>query len=176
MIEAGVLPADSHNMSMLSTVFNALTLKNFLEKQGKKVSVFDALNVEFLERYTLLVARERILAGNIVICSSGIGVPFFTTDTTGVIRSLELGCEAMIKLTKVDGVYDKDPMKYEDAKKIDTISYDECIEKNLKILDATALVLARDNNLPLYVANMEDIAGLKNILAGKKSGTKISMS
>lgn len=174
LIEAGLLPADSHNMSTLSTVFNAVTLKNFLEKMNQKVSVYDALWVEFLTRYTPFSARRKLQKGEIVICSSGIGVPFFSTDTAGVIRSLELGCEAMIKLTKVDGVYDKDPMKYDDAKKIDEISYDECITQKLKILDTTALVLARDNNLPVFVSHMDDFSSLEKILRGKKSGTKIS--
>lgn len=173
LIEAGVDPADSHNMSMLSTVFNSLTLKNFLEAQGIESVVLDALWVEFLQEYTAIKAREYIKKWKIVICSSGTGTPFFTTDTTGVLRALELHCDAMIKLTKVDGVYDSDPMTNPQAKKSEDISYDAFIAQNLKVLDQTAIILARDNKLPVYVSKLDDIQSILKILRGEKAGTKI---
>jgi len=125
LIAAGVDPADSHNMSMLSTVFNAVTLKNFLEKLWESVEV-------------------------------------------------ELHCDAMIKLTKVDGVYESDPVKNPDAKKIDALSYNEFITKDLKVLDQTAIIMARDNNLPIYVTKLGNIENITSIVSGKTSGTKIS--
>lgn len=174
LIQAGVNPADSHNMSMLSTVFNAVSLKNFLEAEGCSVKVLDALHVEFLEAYTSVKAKEYLNDGNVVICSSGTGVPFFTTDTGWVLRAIETGCEAMIKVTKVDGVYDSDPMKNPQAQKFDTISYDSFISQDLKVLDQTAVIMARDNALPVYVMKMNDSQDVMDILAGKKWGTKIS--
>lgn len=174
LIEAGVDPADSHNMSMLSTVFNAVTLKNFLEKAWKQVVIMDALQVEFLESYTAMRAREYISEWKIVIASSWGGTPFFTTDTTGTLRALETHCDGMIKLTKVDGVYDSDPVANPNAQKIDEISYDDVIAQDLKVLDQTAVIMARDNNLPIYVTKLDDIESTLDIISGKKSGTKIS--
>lgn len=174
LIQAWVNPADSHNMSMLSTVFNAVSLKNFLESEGCHVKVLDALHVEFLESYTSVKAKEYLNDGNVVICSSGTGVPFFTTDTGWVLRAIEIGCEAMIKVTKVDGVYDSDPMKNPQAQKFDTISYDSFISQDLKVLDQTAIIMARDNALPVYVMKMNDSQDIMNILGGGKWGTKIS--
>lgn len=170
LIQAGVDPADSHNMSMLSTVFNAVTMKNFLEQLWEKVEVMDALQVEFLETYTAMKARKYIAEWKIVICSSGGGTPFFTTDTTGVLRALELHCDAMVKLTKVDGIYDADPVKEPSAKKIEDISYDDFIARDLKVLDQTAVIMARDNTLPIYVSSLEGDG--ESILT--QEGSKIS--
>jgi len=174
LIEAWVDPADSHNMSMLSTVFNALTMKNFIEKHDERVVIMDALHVEFLETYKAVNAREIIDEWDIVICSSGWGTPFFTTDTTWVLRALELHCDCMIKLTKVDGVYDSDPEKNSDAKKIDELSYDEFISQNLKVLDQTAIIMARDNALPIYVTSLENEAFWAKWIDENFTGTKIS--
>lgn len=174
LISAWVDAADSHNMSMLSTVFNAVTLKNFLEKIWEDVEVMDALQVEFLEKYSAIKARKYINEGKIVISSSGGGTPFFTTDTTWVLRALELHCDAMIKLTKVDGVYDSDPVQNPEAKKIEEISYNEFISLNLKVLDQTAIIMARDNNLPIFVAKLWNIENILGIIGWKSIGTKIS--
>jgi len=174
LIKAWVDPSDSHNMSMLSTVFNGVTLKNFLEKLGETVEVLDALGVEFLERYTAMSARKYAESDSIVICTSWWGTPFFTTDTTGVLRALELHCDAMIKLTKVDGVYDSDPASNPQAQKIDILSYDDFIAQDLKALDQTAIIMARDNSLPIYVSQMWDMKALEAIISGEWAGTKIS--
>ncbi len=174
LIAAWVDAADSHNMSMLSTVFNAVTLKNFLEKLGEKPVVMDVLHVEFLEKYSAIQAREYISDGRIVIASSGGGTPFFTTDTTGVLRALELHCDCMIKLTQVDGVYDSDPKTNPEAVKYDNISYDEFITGNLKVLDQTGIIMARDNWLPIYVMQLGNTDQIISVLDGKSAGTKIS--
>ena len=130
LISAGLNPADSHNMSMLSTVFNGVTLKNFLEKIWEDVVVMDALHVEFLETYSSIWAKKYVEQWKIVICSSGTGAPFFTTDTGWVLRALETNCDAMIKLTQVDGVYDSDPKTNPAAKKYESISYDEFLAQD----------------------------------------------
>lgn len=174
LIASGVDPADSHNMSMLSTVFNALTLKNFLQRLGMSAVVMDALHVEFLEKYTATKAREYISEGKVIIASSWWWNPFFTTDTTWVLRALETHCDAVVKLTKVDWVYDSDPMKNPEAKKFDSLSYNDFIKKNLKVLDQTAIILARDNTLPIYVSNLNNFDDLISIIEGRSAGTKIS--
>lgn len=174
LIQAWVNPADSHNMSMLSTVFNGVTLKNFLAKIRVESVVMDALHVEFLESYSAMKAREYLDAGKIVISTSGWGTPFFTTDTAGVLRSLELDCEAMFKLTQVDGVYDNDPKTYPDAKRYETLSYSDFISQDLKVLDQTAIIMARDNKLPIYVTQLWNIENIKLVIEGKGLFTKIS--
>ncbi|NDK10017.1 uridine monophosphate kinase [Candidatus Gracilibacteria bacterium] len=175
LIKAGMKSSDSHNMSMLSTVFNGLSLKNFLEKQGIEAIVLDALGVEFLVRYTSLQASEYLKSGKIVICTSGTGSPYVSTDTAGVVRSIELECDIMIKATKVDGVYESDPIKNSDAKKIESISYDEFIGKNLQVFDQTGIILARDNKLEIVVTKFDKLSILE-ILNGDKTGTSICSS
>ena len=174
LISAWMDAADSHNMSMLSTVFNAVSLKNFLDKIAVKSVVMDALWVEFLQKYSAIEARELIAEWKIVICSSGTGTPFFTTDTGGVVRALETNCEAMIKLTQVDGVYDSDPKTNPQAVKYDSISYDDFVAQDLKVLDQTGIIMARDNKLPLYVSALWKTQDILDLLAWKKVGTKIS--
>ena len=173
LIAAGVDGADSHNMSMLSTVFNAVTLKNFLGKIWVSVVVMDALHVEFLEKYSAMKARDYISEGKTVIASSGGGTPFFTTDTTWVLRALETHCDCMVKLTKVDGVYDSDPIWNPNAQKFDTISPDEFISRNLKALDQTAIIMARDNGLPIYVMSIEDMEKIPLLSSWENMWTKI---
>lgn len=166
-------PCDSHSMSMLSTVFNALTLKNTLENIWLDTVVLDALHIKFLETYTHTRWKKYLQQWKILICSSGTWSPFFTTDTTGVLRALELQCEAVIKLTKVDGVYNKDPLLYDDAIYFPEIRYDDFLHKNLQVFDATGIIMARDNRLPIYVSKFWDIDALETILKNKKAGTKI---
>lgn len=174
LISAGIYPADSHNMSMLSTVFNAVSLKNFLDKIEVKNVVMDALWVEFLESYSAIKARNFIQQWDVVICSSGTGTPFFTTDTGWVVRALETHCDAMIKLTQVDGVYDSDPKKNSQAKKFDTISYNDFIANDLKVLDQTWVIMARDNKLPIYVTALDSTQNIVDLIGGKNIWTKIS--
>ncbi len=174
LIASWVDPADSHNMSMLSTVFNCVTIKNSLDKLWIKSIIMDALQVEFLEKYSAMWARGYLSEGKIVISSSGWGSPFFTTDTAWVLRALETHCEAMIKLTKVDGVFDSDPVKDPHAQKFENISYDDFISQDLRALDQTAVIMARDSSLPIYVMNINSMSDIPSLLDGKKLGTRIS--
>lgn len=154
LIASGVNSADSHNLSMLSTVFNWVVLKNFLQKAWLEVIVMDPLWINFLEKYNKDSAKEYLSEWWILICVGWTWNPYFTTDTWWVLRSLELECDMMIKATKVDWIYDKDPMKYDDAVFFENITYDEVINKNLKIMDQTAVSLAKENNQILKVVNM----------------------
>lgn len=154
LISSWVNPADSHNLSMLSTVFNWVVLKNFLEQVWINSVVMDPNWIKFLEQYNKNIAINYLENKKIVILTWGTWNPYFTTDTWWVLRSLELKCDMMIKATKVDGIYDKDPVKYNDAKFYENISYTDVIEKNLKILDQTAVSLAKENNQIIKVVKL----------------------
>lgn len=174
LISAWVNPADSHNLSMLSTVFNWVVLKNFLEKDWIDSVVMDPNGINFVEDYSKNNALKYLKEWKIVICTWWIGNPYFTTDTWWVLRSLELDCEMMIKATKVDGVYDKDPMKFDDAVFYEKISYEEVINKNLKILDQNAVALAKDNNVKIKVVNISKSWAVLRAVIGEKEGSLIS--
>lgn len=154
LISAWVNPTDSHNLSMLSTVFNGVILKNFLEKIWINSIVFDCNDVKFCDKYNKDNALRSIKSWNIVILTWWTWNPYFTTDSGWVLRALELNCDFMIKATKVDWVYDKDPMKYSDAVFFKEISYDEVIKWDLKFMDQTAISLAKSWNLKLKVVNI----------------------
>lgn len=174
LIAHWVNSADSHNLSMLSTVFNWVVLKNFLEKQWIESIVMDPNGINFVENYSKNKAIDYLESWKIVICTGGIWNPYFTTDTWWVLRSLELQCDMMIKATKVDGIYDKDPMKYVDAKFFENISYEEVINMNLKILDQTAVSLARENSQIIKVVNLSKDRSILNAIEWKKEGSTIS--
>lgn len=154
LISSWVNPTDSHNLSMLSTVFNWVVLKNFLEQVWIDSVVMDPNWIKFLEQYNKNIAINHLENKKVVILTWWIWNPYFTTDTGWVLRSLELKCDMMIKATKVDGIYDKDPVKYKDAKFYEKISYTDVIEKNLKILDQTAVSLAKENNQIIKVVKL----------------------
>lgn len=170
LIQAWMKPADSHNLSMLWTVINGWALKNFLHNIDIPAVTMNSLDIKFDESYNKDIAKKYLEQWSVVICTGGTGTPYFSTDTGWVLRALELECDMMIKATKVDGIYDKDPMKHSDAKKFDSISYDEVLEKGLKILDATAVCLASENTLPIKVVHMEQtsdiIAAINNEMVG----------
>jgi len=174
LIQNWVNPTDSHNLSMLWTVFNGVVLKNFLEMQWIKSIVMDPNTIKFVEKYNKDRAFCYLNDKKIVICTWWTWNPYFTTDTWWVLRALELNCDMMIKATKVDGVYDKDPMKYKDAIFFENISYGEIISKNLKILDQAAVILARDNSLVIKVVNISRDKAVLNALQWKKEGSTIS--
>lgn len=173
LILSWVNPADSHNMSMLSTVFNWITLKNFLSEKWLDSIVLDSLWIKFLEKYNKDNAIGYLESKKIVICVWWTWNPYFTTDSGGVLRALETKCDFMIKATKVDWVYDKDPMKYKDAKFIKSISFDEFISKNLKVLDPMSVALAKDNSFHIRVINLSKKDSILNVVEGKKEGTLI---
>ena len=174
LIKSWVKPTDSHNLSMLSTIFNWVILKDFLLKKWLETTVMNPLGINFLDTYNKYSAIRKLNDWEIIICVWWTGSPYFTTDTWWVLRALELECDMMIKATKVDGVYDKDPAYHNDAKIYKTISYDEAIIKNLKIMDITALVMARDNSLPISVVNLANPSDIKDVLNWKNSWTLIS--
>lgn len=173
LIASWVNSSDSHNLSMLSTVFNWVVLKNFLEKQWIDSIVMDPNWINFVEDYSKNKALEYLKSWKIVICTGWIWNPYFTTDTWWVLRSLELDCDMMIKATKVDWIYDKDPMKYSDAIFFEKISYDEVIKKNLRILDQTAVSLAYENKLIIKVVNLSKKWAILNAIEGKNEGSTI---
>jgi len=174
LIKNWVDASDSHNLSMLSTVFNWVVLKNFIEQSGLKVVVMDPNGINFIEKYNKNIARKYIEDDYIVICTWWTSNPYFTTDTWWVLRSLELKCDMMIKATKVDWIYDKDPVTNPDAKFFETISYDEVIAKNLKIMDQTAVSLAKESKQVLKVVNMSKSGAILNAIEWKREGTIIS--
>ncbi|HPC36108.1 MAG TPA: UMP kinase [Candidatus Marinimicrobia bacterium] len=164
-------------MGMLATVINALAMQDALEKLGLKAHVFSAIQmIEVAELMIIRNARKYLDRGEIVIFSAGTGRPFFSTDSGAALRAVEVQAEAIIKATKVDGVYDKDPEKFNDAQFYDQLDYQTVIEKRLKVMDLTAITICQDNNLPIIVYNMKTPGNLHKILTGEKIGTLISRS
>lgn len=142
-------------MGMLATVINAVAMQEALEHIGLDVRVQSALEIkEICESYIYRKAIRHLEKGRIVIFGAGTGNPFFTTDTAATLRAVEIGADVIIKATKVDGVYTKDPNKFEDASKLDVLSYDEAMHDHIKVMDDTAIALAKDNKLPIIVCNM----------------------
>jgi len=166
-------PAD--HMGMLATVINSLALSNALEKNGIPTRVQTAIAMhEFAEPFILRRAVRHLEKKRAVIFAAGTGSPYFTTDTAAVLRAHEIHAEILLKATKVDGVYDSDPVTNKDAKFIRNISYMEVLEKQLHVMDMTAISLAMDNNLPLSVFNMFGAGNIKRVVMGESNvGTRI---
>ncbi|WP_104748932.1 UMP kinase [Helicobacter cetorum] len=142
-------------MGMLATVINAVAMQEALEHIGLDTRVQSAIEIkEICESYIYRKAIRHLEKGRIVIFGAGTGNPFFTTDTAATLRAIEIGADLIIKATKVDGIYDKDPNKFEDAKKLDTLSYNEALIGDIEVMDDTAISLAKDNKLPIVVCNM----------------------
>ena len=161
-------------MGMLATVMNALAIQSSLEGQGVHTRVVSAIPMDQVcEPYIRRRAVRHLEKKRVVIFAAGTGNPYFTTDTAATLRASEMACEAIFKGTQVDGIYDKDPKKYVDAVRYDTVSYDEVLQKRLKVMDASAIALARDNNLPIIVFSLDEAGGFKGILSGKGTYTKV---
>lgn len=142
-------------MGMLATVINAVAMQEALEYLGVDVRVQSAIEIkEVCESYIYRRAIRHLEKGRVVVFGSGTGNPFFTTDSAATLRAVEIGADVIIKATKVDGVYDKDPHKFSDAKMLESISYDEPLRDHIKVMDDTAIALAKDNKLPILVCNM----------------------
>jgi len=170
----GMDRARADYMGMLATLINALALQDAIEAQGVPCRVMSALEViEVAEPYIREKAIRHLEKGRVLILACGTGNPFFTTDTAAVLRALELKCEVLFKATKVDGVYDKDPKKHLDAQKFDELTFDEALQRRLKVMDATAFSLARDYKLPILVFNLLDYGNIKKAVLGEKVGTYI---
>ncbi|APX25022.1 MAG: UMP kinase [Rhodobacteraceae bacterium] len=161
-------------MGMLATVMNALAMQSALEEQGVYTRVISAIRMdEVAEPYIRRRAVRHLEKKRVCIFAAGTGNPYFTTDTAATLRANEMNCEAIFKGTKVDGIYDKDPVKHDDAVRYDRVSYDEVLQKNLKVMDASAIALARDNNLPIIVFSLDEPGGFRGILAGQGTSTTV---
>ena len=161
-------------MGMLATVMNALAMQSALEDLGVFTRVISAITMnEVAEPYIRRRAVRHLEKKRVCIFAAGTGNPYFTTDTAATLRANEMACEAIFKGTKVDGVYDKDPAKFKDAVRYDHVSYDEVLQKRLGVMDASAIALARDNNLPIIVFSLDEPGGFQGILAGEGTYTKV---
>jgi len=164
----------SDHMGMLATVINALAMQDSLESLGQPVRVMSALKInQVCEDFKRRRAIRHLEKGRVVIFAAGIGNPFFTTDSAASLRGVEVDAELLIKATKVDGIYSDDPVKNPDAEFYPRISFDEAIDKRLNVMDATALVLCRDHNLPLRVVNIFDKGAIQRVVAGEDIGTLV---
>ena len=173
--QAGMDRVAGDHMGMLATVMNGIALRDALERAGIKTRVMSAISMSgIVEHYDRRLAIQLLNDGFVVIFTAGTGNPFFTTDTAGCLRAIETEADLMLKATRVDGVYDSDPETNKEAKLFDELSFDDAISKNLKVMDATALTLARDHKLPIKVFNVNEHDSLKNIICGKNIGTLIS--
>ena len=161
-------------MGMLATVMNALAMQSALEKIGVYCRVITAIRMdEVAEPYIRRRAVRHLEKKRVCIFAAGTGNPYFTTDTAATLRASEMACEAIFKGTKVDGVYDKDPVKHDDAERFDAISYSDVLTRHLKVMDASAIALARDNNLPSIVFSLDEEGGFRGILSGKGTYTLV---
>jgi uridylate kinase len=162
-------------MGMLATVINSLALQSALEKLGVKVKLMSGLQIEGLtEKANGMNAIAYLESGYLVIFSGGTGNPYFTTDTASALRAVEIGADAVLKGTRVDGVYSDDPEKNPSAKKYDSLTFREAYEKDLKIMDLTAFTFCEENNIPILVFNMNQSGNLKKLLEGENLGTLVS--
>lgn len=174
---AGMERTSADYMGMLATVLNALALQNILEKKGVFTRVQSAIEMkELAEGYIRRKAIRHLEKKRVVIFAAGTGNPYFSTDTAAVLRAMEIGAEVILKGTKVDGVFDRDPMKDPAARKFSELTFFEVIEKGLKIMDSTAVTLCMDNNLPLIVFNVKEKENIRKILTGERVGTLILKS
>lgn len=164
----------SDHMGMLATVINALAMQDALENLGQDVRVMSALKInQVCEDYIRRRAIRHLEKGRVVIFAAGTGNPFFTTDSAASLRAIEINAELLIKATKVDGVYSADPMKDANAKLYQRLTYDQALEQKLNVMDATALVLCRDNNMPLRVMNIFKSGAIMQLMKGDSVGSLI---
>ncbi len=161
-------------MGMLATVINAVAMQEACEHAGLKVRVQTAIKMEQIaEAYIQRRAVRHLEKGRVVIFAAGTGNPFFTTDTAATLRAVEINAEVIIKATKVDGVYDRDPNKFDDAVKLDTLSYDQALNDHIKVMDDTSIALAKENKLPIIVCDMFKAGNLLEIVNGDYTNCSI---
>ena len=174
LAEAGVDRVTGDHMGMLATVINSLSLQDALEQLGVFCRVMSALKInEVCEDYIRRRAVRHLQKGRVVVFAAGTGNPFFTTDSAASLRAVEIGADLLLKATKVDGVYTADPMIDKSATKFDVLTYDEVLDKQLGVMDLTAICLARDHDMPLRVFAMEQTGALRNAVVGEDEGTLI---
>ena len=174
LAEAGIDRVTGDNIGMLATVINSLALQDAIEKLGVQCRVMSAVRInQISEDYIRRRAIRHLEKNRIVIFAAGTGNPFFTTDTAASLRAIEINANMVLKATKVDGVYDKDPVKHKDAKLYKELTYNQVLIEELKVMDTTAVVLCKENKIPLRVFNMLKKGALMSIINGEDSGTLI---
>lgn len=176
LARSGMDRVTGDHMGMLATVINSLALQDAIERLGLTVRVMSAIRInEVCEDYIRRRAIRHLEKGRVVIFASGTGNPFFTTDTAASLRAVEIGAELLLKATKVDGIYDADPVKHPKAKRYDRLTYDQVLDQRLNVMDQTAIVLCRDNHLPLRVFDMNQPGVLMRIVKGEQNiGTLVN--
>ncbi len=171
----GMDRTSADHMGMLATIINGLALQDSLEKKGVQTRMQTAISMhEVAEPFIVRRAVRHLEKGRVVIFGAGTGSPYFTTDTAAVLRAQEINAEVLLKATKVDGLYDSDPVVNPDAKFVKQTSYMNVLEKQLKVMDMTAISLAMDNDLPLIVFNLKNMGNIKKVVTGEEVGTYIS--
>ncbi len=170
----GMDRATADYMGMLATVMNAVALQDAIETRGLTTRVQSAIAMsELCEPYIRRRAVRHLEKGRLVIFAAGTGNPYFTTDTAAALRAMEMNAQVLLKATKVDGIYDKDPHKHKDAKRYERVSYTECLQKDLKVMDMTAFALCRDNKLPIVVFDLHVPGNIQRVVCGESVGTRV---
>ncbi len=173
--EKGIERATGDYMGMLATVINALALQDALEKKGVETRVQSAINMtQIAEPFIRRRAVRHLQKGRVVIFAAGTGNPYFSTDTAAALRANEMGVEVVLKATKVDGIYDKDPVKYKDAERYEQVSYSTALAKQLKVMDAAAFALCMENKMPIIVFDFFKPHNLRGVVLGEKIGTLVT--
>lgn len=177
LAKSGINRVSGDQMGMLATVMNALAMQDALHKQGVSCRVMTAMNIDGVgEGFSAEKAQRYLNQGEIVIFAAGTGNPCFTTDSAASLRAIEVQADLLLKATKVDGIYDSDPVKNPTAKRYDQISYDDAIEQRLGVMDLTAMVLCNENNMPMRVFNMFESGALASIVNGEDVGTLVEVA
>ncbi|MEM7565183.1 MAG: UMP kinase [Pseudomonadota bacterium] len=175
LAQTGTDRVTADHMGMLATVMNALALQDSIQNTGMTVSVMSGLDMpQVCDSYTQREARRRLTRGEVVILAAGTGSPYFTTDTGASLRAIEIKADLLIKATKVDGIYDKDPMKYEDAVRYAQLDYDQAIDQRLAVMDVAAMILCNDNALDLAVCDINQPSALLDLARGEAIGTRVT--
>jgi uridylate kinase len=173
--QPGMERVAADHMGMLATVINAICLQDALERVGVQTRIMSAIEMRAIaEPYIKRRADRHLEKGRVVIFAAGTGNPFFTTDTAAALRASEIGADVLIKATKVDGVYDKDPFQHKDAVRFDTLTFGEVLARDLKVMDATAIAFCKDHGIPILVLNIEARENLTAALAGRPVGTMVN--
>ncbi|KKP37463.1 MAG: uridylate kinase, uridylate kinase [Candidatus Peregrinibacteria bacterium GW2011_GWF2_33_10] len=166
----------SDNLGMLATIMNGVAMQHALEVNGIDTRVCSAISMpQLVQDYVVRQARIHLDRGKVVILVGGIGNPYFTTDSAAALRALELNCNVLLKATKVDGVYDKDPMEFADAQRFEKMTYTDVLSKDLKFMDATSVALCRDGNLPILLFDLNKEGNIMKAATGQKIGTMITL-
>ena len=174
LAQSGIDRVTGDHMGMLATVMNCLAMQDALEKQGVDARTMSALSMnEVCEDYIRRRAVRHLEKGRVTLFAAGTGNPFFTTDSAASLRAIEIGADIMLKATKVDGVYSADPMKDSSAEFFSSLTYDEAIERRLMVMDATAIVMCRDQGMPLRVFNMNKPGAMMRVIMGEQEGTLV---